>query len=47
MFNFAQGTMVLFAALTFVAIAWLRWPLIWVIAGLGSVSVAMAWVRWR
>jgi chromate transporter len=36
-----------FAALTFVAIAWLRWPLIWVIAGLGSVSVAMAWVRWR
>jgi len=33
------------AALTFLAIAWLRVPLIWVIAGLGSVAVAIAW--WR
>jgi len=36
-----------FAALTFVAIAWLRWPLIWVIGGLGSVAVAIAWTRGR
>ena len=36
-----------FAALTFMTIAWLRWPLIWVVAGLGSVAVAIAWVRWR
>jgi chromate transporter len=34
-----------FAALTFVAIALLRWPLVWVIAGLGSCAVALAWVR--
>ena len=36
---------VTFAALTFVAIAWLRWPLVWVIVGLGSVAIAIAWVR--
>jgi len=36
-----------FAALTFVTIAWLRWPLIWVVAGLGSIAVAIAWLRWR
>jgi Chromate transport protein ChrA len=36
-----------FAVLTFVTIAWLRWPLIWVVAGLGSVAVAIAWLRWR
>lgn len=36
-----------FAALTFVAVAWLRWPLIWVIAGLGSIAIALAWMRWR
>jgi chromate transporter len=36
-----------FAALTFVTIAWLRWPLVWVIAGLGSSAVAIAWWRWR
>ena len=36
-----------FAALTFGAIGGLRWPLIWVVAGLGSVAIAVAWVRWR
>ena len=36
-----------FAVATFVTIAWLRWPLVWVVLGLGSVAVAIAWVRWR
>jgi chromate transporter len=36
-----------FAALTFVMIAWLRWPLVWVVAGLGSSAVTIAWWRWR
>ena len=36
-----------FAALTFATIAWLRWPLLWVVAGLGSVAVAIAWLRLR
>jgi chromate transporter len=33
------------AVLTFVAIAGLRFPLVWVICGLGSIAVALAW--WR
>jgi chromate transporter len=33
------------AAVTFLAIAWLRIPLVWVIAGLGGTAVALAW--WR
>ena len=32
-----------FALLTFLMIAWLRWPLAWVVVGLGSVAVAVAW----
>ena len=32
-----------FAALTFVMIAWLRWPLATVVVGLGTVAVAVAW----
>ena len=36
-----------FAALTCAATAWLRWPLIWVIAGLGSFAVALTWQRLR
>jgi chromate transporter len=36
-----------FAAITFVTVAWLRWPLVWVVAGLGSVAIAIAWVRVR
>ena len=34
------------AALTFVAVAVLRWPLVWVLLGLGSAAVAGAWWRW-
>lgn len=29
----------------FVAIAWLRWPLLWVLLGLGSLGWALAWSR--
>ena len=36
-----------FAALTFLATAWLRWPLVWVIAGLGALAIAVAWNRLR
>jgi chromate transporter len=36
-----------FSALTFVTIAWLRWPLVWVIAGLGPVAVGVAYLRMR
>ena len=35
----------IFAALTFTAVAWLRWPLVWVIAGIGSVAISLAWNR--
>lgn len=33
------------AALTFVAVAWLRWPLVWVLMGIGGLACAWAWVR--
>jgi chromate transporter len=33
------------AVLTFIAIALMRWPLVWVLMGLGPVAVALAW--WR
>lgn len=33
------------AALTLVAVAWLRWPLVWVLPGLGSAAMTGAW--WR
>lgn len=36
-----------FSAATFIATALLRWPLVWVIAGLGAVSIAVAWQRLR
>lgn len=32
-----------FALLTFVGIALLRWPLVWVIGGLGPVAILLAW----
>lgn len=32
-----------FVLLTFVAIALLRWPLVWVLLGLGPIAVALAW----
>ena len=34
-------------ALTFVGVAWLRWPLVWVVLGLGSLAVAAAWRKLR
>ena len=34
-----------FAVVTFVMIVWLRWPLIWVVAGLGTTAVAIAYAR--
>ena len=34
-----------FAALTFVTTALLRWPLVWVVIGLGSLAMAVAWHR--
>jgi chromate transporter len=34
-----------FAGVTFVTIVWLRWPLIWVVAGLGTTAVAIAYAR--
>ena len=34
-----------FALLTFAAIALLRWPLVGVIAGLGTLAIAIAWRR--
>ena len=33
------------AALTLLATAWLRLPLVWVIVGLGSLAIAVAWSR--
>jgi chromate transporter len=36
-----------FAALTFVTIAGLRLPLLWVVAGLGPIAVALVWRRLR
>jgi len=34
-----------FAALTVIAIAWLRWPLVYVVFGLGLPAIALAWYR--
>ena len=36
-----------FSIVTFVMIALLRWPLVGVLAGLGSLAIAIAWMRWR
>ena len=36
-----------FGALTLIATAWLRLPLVWVIVGLGSLAIAVAWYRLR
>lgn len=35
------------AALTMLATAWLRLPLVWVIAGLGAIAITIAWHRLR
>jgi chromate transporter len=34
-------------ACTFVMVALMRWPLVWVLAGLGSLGIAAAWWRLR
>jgi chromate transporter len=34
-----------FALLTFIAVALMRWPLAWVLIGLGPLAVALAWRR--
>jgi chromate transporter len=36
-----------FGVLTLLATAWLRLPLVWVILGLGSLAIAVAWTRLR
>jgi chromate transporter len=36
---------IVFAALTFVAVALLHWPLVWLLAGLAPIAVATAWYR--
>lgn len=36
-----------YGALTLLAVGWLRWPMVWVVLGLGSVAVATAWWRLR
>jgi chromate transporter len=35
----------LFAALTFAGVGLLRWPLVWVLLGLGGTACAVAWHR--
>jgi len=36
---------VAFAVSTFVAIAWLHVPLVWIVLGLGALAMAIAWQR--
>jgi chromate transporter len=36
-----------FALATFVTVALLRWPLLWVVAGVGGLAIAIAWWRLR
>jgi len=36
-----------FSVATFVMIALLHWPLVWVLAGLGPLAIALAWKRWK
>jgi chromate transporter len=36
-----------FALATLLATAWLRLPLVWVILGLGSLAMAVAWIKLR
>ena len=32
-------------SLAVAAIAWLHWPLVWVVLGLGTLAMAIAWHR--
>ena len=36
-----------FGVATILATAWLRLPLVWVILGLGSLAIAVAWAKLR
>ena len=36
-----------FAAATVIGVAVLRWPLVWVVVGLGGIGIAIAWRRLR
>ena len=36
-----------FAAVTWVAIGLLHWPLVWVVLGLGALAMGLAWTRLR
>ena len=36
-----------FSIVTFGLIALLRWPLVGVLGGLGSLAIAIAWMRWK
>lgn len=38
---------VVLAISTWVTVGWLRWPMVWVVLGLGSASTAWAWWRMR
>ncbi len=42
-----QPICIAFGALTIVSVAVLRWPLVWVVVGLGGVAIAIAWRRLR
>jgi chromate transporter len=39
------GVCLVFAGATLLATAWLRLPLVWVIVGLGSLAIAVAWKK--
>jgi chromate transporter len=41
------STCVAFALLSFLGVATLRWPLVWVLLALGAIAVALAWRRLR
>lgn len=41
------GLCAVFMLLTIATIAWLRWPLVWVVVGFGSLAIAIAWAKLR
>jgi len=41
------ATCIAFALLSFVGVAILRWPLVWVLLALGAIAFALAWRRLR
>ncbi|MDP3083721.1 MAG: chromate transporter [Rubrivivax sp.] len=36
-----------YGGLTLLAVGWLRWPMVWVVLGLGALAIATAWVKLR